>query len=464
MITAVNFKPHYWSPAYNPIVYSCTSDLASSTDMVYIFEVFVNGATAANATIRQRPNPSGVGMLDISAILQPYLDLTLYSVENDYYPYMFGNSADILATVEILVGEQYENNTGAIVTEDGYGNVGQPAFPLVNEENAGSTVLVIPAALPYQTAISNMASTTNYVFWSDYIMDTNGKFLSQDATTRYVYDYDYSTLSFLNWNNAGSSFNYAVQLIQYKQYDAAGTLLRTDNLQNTTLIGGGPQSLPNYTSQSFNRSTTQLSVKTGPKNLKTQGIWDNLTASYTVQAFVKSSATASTSPGTAASELITYEVQPDCNFLYPRVRLSWLNELGGRDYWNFTMFYQKVTNSPGSEYFQTPLNWSGTRPVAVNGVDSNLAPNYMRGGSKSFNKTVTETMEVQTDWLTQDQVDFLGYISQSPDVLAYIGDTATPLTVKVLTIDYAYRLVKQVKLIQATYNLQYTKVQQKQNQ
>jgi len=66
--------------------------------------------------------------------------------------------------------------------------------------------------------------------------------------------------------------------------------------------------------------------------------------------------------------------------------------------------------------------------------------------------------------LTQDQVDFLGYISQSPDVLAYVGDTGTPMTVKVLTIDYAYRLVKQVKLIQATYNLQYTKVQQKQNQ
>ena len=149
MITAVNFKPHYWSPAYNPIVYSCTSDLASSTDMVYIFEVYVNGATGANATIRQRPNPAGVGMLDISAILQPYIDLTLYSVENDYYPYMYGNSADILATVEILVGEQYEDNTGAIITEDGYGNVGVPQFPLGNEEGAGSTVLVIPAALPY---------------------------------------------------------------------------------------------------------------------------------------------------------------------------------------------------------------------------------------------------------------------------------------------------------------------------
>ena len=464
MITAVNFKPHYWSPAYNPIVYSCTSDIASSTDMVYIFEVFVNGATAANATIRQRPNPSGVGMLDISSILQPYLDLSLYSVENDYYPTMFGNSADILATVDILVGEQYEDGTGSIITEDGYGNVGEPAFPLTNEEGAGSTVLVIPAALPYETAIDNMASTVDYVFWSDYIMDGNGKFLSQDATTRNVYDYDYSTLSFLNWNNAGAAYNYSVQLIQYKQYNAAGSLLRTDNLQNLVSAGGGPQTTAAYTSQAFNRNTTQLSVKTGPANLQDYGIWDNSTASYTVTAFVKASATAATTPGATASQTITYQVQPDCNFLYPRVRLSWLNELGGRDFWNFTMFYQKVTNSAGSEYFQTPLNWSGVRPVAVDGVDSNLAPNYMRGGSKSFNKTVTQTMEVQTDWLTQDQVDFLGYISQSPDVLAYVGDTATPMTVKVLTIDYAYRLVKQVKLIQATYNLQYTKVQQKQNQ
>jgi hypothetical protein len=463
MITTVNFKPHYWSPAYNPIVYSCTSNLANSTDMVYVFDIFVNGATAANTTIRQRPNPSGVGMLDISSIVQPYIDLSLYSVENDYYPYFYGNSSDILATVSVLVGEQYENANGVIITQDGYGNPGSPQFPLGAEEG-GSQILITPAALPYATAINNMSSTTNYVYWSDYIMDGDGLFLSQDASTRYVYDYDYSTLSFLNWNNAGAAYNSAVQLIQFKQYNDAGTLIRTDNIQNTTLIGGGPQSLPNYTSQSFNRTTTQLTVKTGPANLQTQGIWDANTASYTAQAFIKASATTSTTPGATASQLITYQVQPDCNYLYPRVRLSWLNELGGRDYWNFTMFYQKVTNSPGSEYFQTPLNWSGTRPVAVNGVDNNLAPNYMRGGSKSFNKTVTQTMEVQTDWLTQDQVDFLGYISQSPDVLGYVGDTNEPMTVKVLTIDYAYRLVKQVKLIQATYNLQYTKVQQKQNQ
>ena len=465
MITSVNFKPHYWSPAYNPIVYSCTSDLSEETDMSYVFEVYINQSVTPNLTLRQRPNPSGAGMIDVSSTLQPYIDLSLYSVENDYHPTMYGNSDDILAEiVYIKVGEEYVDVNGALITEDGYGNPGGPEYPLGNEEGDGTSVIVTPAALPFQTAIDNMGATSDYVYWSDYIMDGNGKFLSQDATTRNVYDYDYSTLSFLNWNNAGASYNSAVQLIQYKQYDDGGSLLRTDNLQNTLGVGGGPQSFDTFITQPFNRISTQLSVKTGPANLQDYGIWDSLTASYTVTAFVKTSATTATTPGATASQTITYNVQPDCDQLYPRVRVSWLNELGGRDYWNFTMFYQKVTNSATSEYFQTPLNWSGVRPVAVQGTDTNLAPNYMRGGSKSFNKTVTQTMEIQTDWLTQDQVDFLGYISQSPDVLIYVGDTPTPMTVKVMTIDYTYRLIKQVKLTQAIYNLQFTKVQQKQNQ
>lgn len=463
MITTVNFVPHFYSPAYNPIVYSVTSDLNQETDMVYVFNVFVNGATAANFTFRQRPNPAGAGMIDISSSLQPFIDLTLYSVENDAFPTMYGNSQDIVATALVVVGEEYFTTTGAFVQEDGFGDLGPPQFPLGIQEGLLLPQLVLPAALPFQEAIDNMASEVDYVYWKDYFMDGNGKFLSQDSNPRLVYDYDYSTLSFINWNNDASAFNSSVQLIQYKQFGPTGALIRTDNLQNTTLVGGGPQSLPNYTSQAFDQDVAQLSVKVGPANLVTQGIWDNNTATYTVTAFVKASATSATTPGATASETITFQVLEDCNFLYPRVRLSWLNELGGRDYFNFTMFYQKVTQSPGSEYYQTPLDWSALKPVVIEQGGANTAPNYMRGGAKSFNKTVTQTLEIQTDFLTQQQVDYLGYISQSPDVLAYIGDTEIPLTCKLITVDYTYRLVKQVKLTQAIYTLQYTKVQPKQN-
>ena len=79
------------------------------------------------------------------------------------------------------------------------------------------------------------------------------------------------------------------------------------------------------------------------------------------------------------------------------------------------------------------------------------------------NKVVTNNFAIQTDYLLQDEVDYLGAISESPSVWAYIGDDPTPYTVTVNTISYNYKLVKQVKLVQAIYDLTYTKTQQKQN-
>jgi hypothetical protein len=308
-----------------------------------------------------------------------------------------------------------------------------------------------------------MASPTDYVFWSAYLMDGDGKFLKQQGNTIKVYDFDNASLAFLNWYDNGASYAKAVQLMQIKLYDSSNLLLGTVNVQNTTAVGGGPQAASNYTSQTENRATDILYFKCGPQNLKDASSWNTSTAYYTVQAFAKASATSSTSPGTAVSELVTYQVQEYCNTLYPRVRVSWLNELGGRDFWNYTMLYEKSTTSPGDEYFQTPLNWSGLRPVSVSGTDTNLTQNYMRGGAKSFNKNVMERIAVQSDWLTQDEVNFLGYVSQSPQVLIYVGTDNTPLTVQVANIDYTYKLVKQVKLVQATLELTYTKIQQKQN-
>jgi hypothetical protein len=146
--------------------------------------------------------------------------------------------------------------------------------------------------------------------------------------------------------------------------------------------------------------------------------------------------------------------------MYPRVRLSWLNDLGGRDYWNFTKFYEKTTNSPDSKYFQTPLNWSATKPVATTG---DKTENWLRGGNKSYNKITTEVYSIQSDWLLQNDVDLLAGLAQSPQVWAYIGDTPDPVTVNISNPTYTYKNVEQTKLVQVSFDLQYTKVQQRQN-
>jgi len=459
-ITTVYFQPHVWSPAYNPIVYSVLSNQNTQTDFSYVFDIWINetGSGDPTYTIKQRPNPAGAGMLDVSSIVQPFVELTNYALENDYNNTWYRNAADIAPNILLKVGEEYSVN-GILTEFNGTGSTGAPAYQ-VNPYEGNYQVRAIPAALPWQQGVNNMADTNLYTFWSTYVMDGNGRFLKKQGNNITVFDYDYACLAFLNWNDLGPNFAKSVQMVQYKQYSASGSLLRTDNIQNTTGAGGGPQSAPDYTVQTYGKNYSMLYVKTGPENLRTAGLWNSSTAYYTVQALMKASSTTSPDPGIEGSEIVTYTISDECLQMYPRVRLSWLNDLGGRDYWNFTKFYEKTTNSPDSKYFQTPLNWSATKPVATTG---DKTENWLRGGNKSYNKITTEVYSIQSDWLLQNDVDLLAGLAQSPQVWAYIGDTPDPVTVNISNPTYTYKNVEQTKLVQVSFDLQYTKVQQRQN-
>jgi len=83
-ISAVNYKPHVYTPAYNPIPYSITSDENGQTDFSYVFDLYVNGATGYTYRLKQRPNPAGAGMIDISPIMQSYVELSNWTAEQGW--------------------------------------------------------------------------------------------------------------------------------------------------------------------------------------------------------------------------------------------------------------------------------------------------------------------------------------------------------------------------------------------
>ena len=72
MITSVTYKPLYLGPAYNPIIWSVLSSKVNNTDFKYVFDIYVDGIKINR--IKQRANPTGYGMLDISTIMQGQLD------------------------------------------------------------------------------------------------------------------------------------------------------------------------------------------------------------------------------------------------------------------------------------------------------------------------------------------------------------------------------------------------------
>ena len=291
-------------------------------------------------------------------------------------------------------------------------------------------------------------------------MDGNGQFLTYLPTNDIATGQTH-TLSFLNWwDDAPGSFAAGVQGLQVDYYGSTGGLISSTFYQNTTTNGGGPQTTDAYTTLTFSLSRAALSFRCGPADLTVP----NNTSYYTVTAYHKSSATSSNTPGTVASESVRFDITEYCENLYPVVRLSWLNSLGGRDYYNFDMFYEKTTSSPSDSWYQNPINWTSVDDPYSSDSFTIKTDRWLRGGKKTFNKTVTTRFTIQTDWILQETVDALAAIPESSSVWAYIGTTATePVTIMITSIDYVYSNVKQQKLVQATMECEVTKTQSKQN-
>lgn len=591
MITSVHYQPHFYSTAYNPIVWSFSSDKASELNFSYVVDVYVNAATGATAgyyRIKQKPNQLGACMVDVSSIVQGYVDLTLYSAEEGW-PLPFRNTSEIAPSVFIKVGEEYGYPQSNLVIYNGYGATGAPAYPIYSLDAPGYPVVALPAALEYQDALDSMSATGGFGYFTDHIMGTGGTgvnvpdLIAQNGMTgdglfltRVPFDTsgvkrlrttltdatpisrqinvrrtDHHTLSFLNWNiKTPQAQRGPVGFIRMNATGASGNNL--NNYPNLISFGGGPRTSAATGATGiypWSQPYSMITAKVGPADFPvgcygfkltartnqpvtvtytdcygatgqtltvpggsgnfvnfcgrlcryelpytdflfrnpssnsfstlaiddsyycgaTGGCWDQieyydvcLTSPFTLPP-------GSSPPGTffsnLVSEVIRFNLVDDnCQDLYPAVRLSWLNDLGGRDYYTFDMFYEKVSTSTGLEYQQVPLNWNAYTPVVTTGnPNTNTAPNWQRGGGKSFNKVTGRRFSIQSDWLTQQYVDYLAGIAQSPSVWAYVGDEPIPYTVVVTNTEYTYKTVKQTKMVQVTFDCQLTKVQPRQN-
>ena len=339
MITAINFKPHVYSAGYNPVVWSFLSDENKNIDFSYVVDIYINAATGSTTptyTLKQRPNQVGVCTVDVSSIVQPFIELTNYSVEQGWNK-NFRSSAEIAPSVFIKVGEEYIGGTGSTLTTfNGLGSTGSPAYFIGSLEQSAFPISVLPGALPWEEAVASMADadSNSYGFYQPYLMGATGsgdlalpggKFLKRDSNDITVGSVDHHTLSFINWNYRFTPGTYGrpVQCMLYNGYGATGGLIETGTYQNLVTYGGGPNTNANYTTATWNNDYAMLTFACGPKDID---ISPDVTY-YTIQAYTKTTATSSTTPQTVASELVTFTLDTNCQTLYPVVRLSWLNDL-----------------------------------------------------------------------------------------------------------------------------------------
>jgi hypothetical protein len=251
--------------------------------------------------------------------------------------------------------------------------------------------------------------------------------LTDAPREQYVQLTDYATISLLNGNlNQSTTLAQDVAYVEYTLYSGASIVQQSvlDNLDNTNnYLSGGPRtgSIGNPFPGTINTCTTSSGTQTsgsllmyvgaGPQNLTEfnyltlTGSWDY----YTVKFYPRGTS----GPNVSASwDTFTYYNQ-SANCGYDGVRFAWLNDYGTWDYFNFTLQEDKTTTLERGLYKQTFVPYNTT---------TNTVPyNKKRRGTTSYYVNINESFRVFSDWLTQEQADWLGELFYSPNVYVQIG-------------------------------------------
>lgn len=494
MITSVPYKPLYLGPAYNPIIWSVISSKVNTTDFKYVFDIYVDSVKILR--IKQRANPSGHGMLDVSTIMQGQLDsnnplapITQGETSIDFINADFFQDNQFMSKhVFVKVGEEYTTNGVSNIYIGTADQIGVPAFNLFsgNTTNATLPVRVWAASITDHEQQWSMQKTTasgifgGNPFYADYIYD-HGVGLSYPLNfaelEQNLFLFDKMVLSWLNWSPYPVQEKRPIYGYRYVITSPVAVVVTHDVPMITargysqralcsSLVGATLDSKFDlvHVLASPADIATAIAALTGQSPIAIDAGWKIQITGH------ENAGSGSCTFGEAVTETVTINVVEYCdNPLYERVRLSWFNTLGGRDYCNFTMFDEKTISTKQDVYAQEQMDWSISRPVpALN--DSVIIRNLgVRGGNKSLNKVVTTTRKIQTDWLTQDQVNQLEGLQKSVQVLAYIHEPGSTLsdyyayTCQVSNAAYTTKNIRQQKLVQVTFDLTYVMSQNMQN-
>ena len=477
-ITSVAYAPLWLCTAYNPIVWSVLSDNIAEPDFSYVFDVYINGVNTVQ--IRQRPNPSGHGMVDVSSIVEPYCSVSNFTgglTETTLSEWFYDN-ANASAHVYVKAGEQF----GGVIYNGLTNTPGAPAFEL-NSSYVGLSVPVhaIAGSLGDHENLWAMQDTSGGGIWSsnpftgdlcyDHGLDLANP-LSFDQLERDMFEFDKGIITWINWTPWSAQQNRTIYGFRYKVYNATGTLVNTTDVPVIAPDGSGPRTAcTDVIAPQVAHEFDLIGVVCGPDEIKALTVNPTLGPGwyYEIQGF-ELSEEAPCAFGEPVTVEIKINVKEYCEYLYPRVRLNWLNALGGRDGFNFIAETEESITTTSATYVQEQLNYSGSVPVQpLNSLYPPTAPLSVRGGNKTYNKAVATSYKLTTDWLTQDQVDLLKDCAMSSQVLLYIhNDTSTifdyfPYACRVKNASYAVKLVKAYKLYTVTFDVELSSIQKMQN-
>jgi len=448
-ITNTLQSPPLWSAAYNPIVWMVESDQTTQFKFRYVFDVYVGDSLPIR--FKTPPNPFGKGLIDVSALVQAKIEIPLslpfLSFDNFY-------DGDYLATrVYILAGEEYSTTAaGTPVLYDGLGSPGEPAYGLYANGD-------FRPAPDYTTPVVGWASAQNPQTYFDWLSvggedalqyemalgqigNTEGKFLTNcPDSPQTIRSDEQFTLTWFNYNFESATGPLATPFaMKVTTFQNGATVGATGflNLQSNggtwtscTTVGTGA------TADAALLNNFNINMADIPAEIP--GAFDTVT----LQLFPKDlfGPDVCSLGATGTSEVITLAINDANCWGFEPIRFTWINPLGGRDWFTFMKRNTQVQGATRSTLFKLPGYWSA---ASYSVFDNQPA----RFGTTVFRMDLVNTWTASTDWLTEEQSFWLREMFASPSVIAYLPGRTQPVAVVIQDAEYSVQTIVRENLFQ----------------
>ena len=417
---AINLTQQPTSPGMtnSDYLFEVTSSQATQPQFQFIADLTLSGSSTVLQRIKQQPNPSLFGVFNLGQIVASYLES-----DNSWKAAPFITSSNVAKRFSVKFGEEYGTSISSSVTiYTGIGTgSGAPAF-------TGSSYYYVVDGLvnPYDAVNWNFPSASYFIANAT---PSSASFSVQHALTnapliQSIQDGEYATISLINGNftNSTSSAQDIYQVL-VKVYNSAS--VEIDDYTYTNLIsdGGGPRAngtqLFSAVAASQTAGTQLLTIGAGPQNFQDAGdYFPSDWSFYTVQAIGQKSAGVGNTSGSYAT--LRYEKQgPQCG--YDGVRFAWKNEFGVWDYYTFTLQSDSAFNIERQSYEQEFVNYSTTTTT--------VSYDRERRGATQFYNALIQTQTANSNWLTQDEADWLKELFFSANVFQQIGTNFFPIVI-----------------------------------
>tara|TARA_R110000824_G_scaffold28551_1_gene95784 strand:+ start:477 stop:1919 length:1443 start_codon:yes stop_codon:yes gene_type:complete len=459
--------PFYVIPVGQELIVGLSCDLcvAEQQNVKFCFQILVcidSGQCTDLGVFKTTPNNAGVGFLDVSTLLDNYVSADNIASSNSTFKFQ-GASGQPFPT-HLIDEYSRADNSVRLVNVNGYTEY---TDSLGNIQTTDAVSVVRGSILNTYVKESDLLKWTSATFMGDafgfsFSLEdyapieavAGAKFLSNSPSTLYAGLNDYGTLSFLavhNFTDEQESEN-AVTYYQVDMYDSSDSSLGNFTVERTEQNGAfdGTANVP--------IRGHVLYIAAFPGNLVVNDAFNDETddmAYYTIGLY------------DVDDVLISEEKRIDilCPNLkgYTPVRLTWLNQFGTWDYFTFNQKSVKKIATKGTTYQQLGGTWNKNKN----------RPYGYKGGKKSFRVNGTETIKMNTDYLTEEHSEWFEELINSPEIyilkersgirqqdqalndtlpIPMLNQYMTPCTLK--TTSFTKKTVANDKLIQYTFEVE----------